>query len=505
VVLQAQRTLLLADDSLAIQKVVSLIFGDEGVQVVTAGGGAEALAQLERAVPDVVLADVHMPAPNGYELCARIKQDARTRHVPVMLLVGKYELFDEAEARACGADEVLTKPFQSIRELVSKVGGLIGGGHEQNKQAQAAREDVSPAHDEAHDAAIAALESPSHAEAEDLQPSPIFAGLDTDDESIESVPADDYLAAGRARTEDAAAEFVTNAGPFASTAAGVVGEVRNVEAAAGVAEASSFGAAAGSSAPGGYAAARFGSPQPESGFAARPPQPPSDDSLLELGDAVSARSRDAADFDDLILDIGDDTDATDAEATDSADVFEAVHVEEQTDDESPAEISPANLSNAWSDAPSIEVPPARATFVEPVIDEADAPASVEPESEVEAEAAAVAESDAVPAALETVETQDAPHAAASAATLTEVAHPEVAEPRVEVAESRTEVSESRTHAADATAGAAQFSPELVDAVARRVVELMSDRAVREIAWEVVPDLAERLIRERLAQENTRAS
>jgi hypothetical protein len=58
---------------------------------------------------------------------------------------------------------------------------------------------------------------------------------------------------------------------------------------------------------------------------------------------------------------------------------------------------------------------------------------------------------------------------------------------------------------EASAGAAQLSPEMVDAVARRVVELMSDAAVREIAWEVVPDLAERLIRERLAAENTRTS
>jgi hypothetical protein len=51
---------------------------------------------------------------------------------------------------------------------------------------------------------------------------------------------------------------------------------------------------------------------------------------------------------------------------------------------------------------------------------------------------------------------------------------------------------------------AQLSSESVDAIARRVVELLSDRVVREIAWEVVPDLAERLIRQRLEEDRTRA-
>ena len=134
VTLPTGRKLLLADDSPTVQKVVSLTFGDEGMAVTTVGSGQEALAELGREVPDVVLADVHMPPPNGYELCALIKRDERTRGVPVMLLVGSFEPFDEAEARRVGADDVLTKPFQSIRELVNKVGGLLGG-HQEEKPA----------------------------------------------------------------------------------------------------------------------------------------------------------------------------------------------------------------------------------------------------------------------------------------------------------------------------------------------------------------------------------
>ena len=119
------RKLLLADDSPTIQKVISLTFADEGLDVVAVGDGREALRMLEEgAAPDIVLADAVMPGLNGYALCERIKGDARFRHIPVMLLVGTFEPFNEAEARRVGADTYLTKPFQSIRDLVSKVGSL---------------------------------------------------------------------------------------------------------------------------------------------------------------------------------------------------------------------------------------------------------------------------------------------------------------------------------------------------------------------------------------------
>jgi CheY-like chemotaxis protein len=119
------RTLLLADDSVAIQKVIDLTFTDEGMQVITTGDGQDALEKLNQSRPDVVLADVFMPGVGGYELCKFIKQSDRFRGVPVMLLVGSFEPFDEAEAKRAGADDVVTKPFQSIRDLVSRVGLLV--------------------------------------------------------------------------------------------------------------------------------------------------------------------------------------------------------------------------------------------------------------------------------------------------------------------------------------------------------------------------------------------
>ncbi|HEV8589429.1 MAG TPA: response regulator [Pyrinomonadaceae bacterium] len=117
--------LLLADDSAAIRKVIDLTFTDEGMQVTTVGDGQDALEELNQSKPDVVLADIYMPGIDGYELCKFIKQSERFRGVPVMLLVGSFEPFDEAEAKRAGADDVVTKPFQSIRDLVSRVGSLV--------------------------------------------------------------------------------------------------------------------------------------------------------------------------------------------------------------------------------------------------------------------------------------------------------------------------------------------------------------------------------------------
>jgi CheY-like chemotaxis protein len=125
--LLAGKKLLLADDSITIQKVVDLTFADEGVTVLTVNNGREAIEKLSEFAPDIVLADVFMPQMSGYEVCEHIKQNEQFKHIPVMLLVGSFEPFDEAEARRVGANDTLTKPFQSIRNLIDKVGVLVGG------------------------------------------------------------------------------------------------------------------------------------------------------------------------------------------------------------------------------------------------------------------------------------------------------------------------------------------------------------------------------------------
>ena len=118
--------LLLADDSVTIRKVVELTFADEGVEVFSVADGDAAMQTFIEVQPDIVLVDVEMPGPNGYQICEMIKQDAATRHIPVLLLVGSFEPFDQTEAERVGADGFLTKPFHSVRELVVRVSDLLG-------------------------------------------------------------------------------------------------------------------------------------------------------------------------------------------------------------------------------------------------------------------------------------------------------------------------------------------------------------------------------------------
>lgn len=119
------RRILLADDSVTIQKVIELTFMDGDYEVRAVGNGDEAIALLDSFDPEVVIADIHMPGANGYEVARRAKAVRRDR--PVLLLVGTFEPFDEAEARASGADRHLKKPFDS-QELLQIVDDLIASG-----------------------------------------------------------------------------------------------------------------------------------------------------------------------------------------------------------------------------------------------------------------------------------------------------------------------------------------------------------------------------------------
>lgn len=122
----ASYKLLLADDSLTIQKVVELVLADERFKIKAVGDGELALAALESFKPDIILADIDMPKMNGYQLCEKIKNSTATVHIPVILLAGAFEPFDETYARTVGADDFIIKPFES-QELISKVKSLLVG------------------------------------------------------------------------------------------------------------------------------------------------------------------------------------------------------------------------------------------------------------------------------------------------------------------------------------------------------------------------------------------
>ncbi|HWM92010.1 MAG TPA: response regulator [Thermoanaerobaculia bacterium] len=117
-----RRRILLADDSVTIQKVIELTFMDEDYEVRAVSNGDDAIKALPEVDPHFVIADVHMPGANGYDVCRRSKE--RRPDVPVLLLVGTFEPFDEAQARAAGADSFLKKPFDS-QELLQRVGDYL--------------------------------------------------------------------------------------------------------------------------------------------------------------------------------------------------------------------------------------------------------------------------------------------------------------------------------------------------------------------------------------------
>jgi CheY-like chemotaxis protein len=115
--------LLLADDSVTVQKLVSLAFSDENVEIESVLNGDAAMDSIRALKPDIVLADVVMPGCNGYELCERIKNDPTIADIPVILLSGTFEPFDETEANRVKCDGHLTKPFDTS-ELIQKVQSL---------------------------------------------------------------------------------------------------------------------------------------------------------------------------------------------------------------------------------------------------------------------------------------------------------------------------------------------------------------------------------------------
>src|SRR6476661_491168 len=118
------KKILLADDSITIQKVVELTFSDGDYEVTAVNNGAKAIQKLAEMRPDIILSDIIMPEKNGYEVCEYVKSHPEYRNIPVVLLTGTFEPFDPDRADKAGCDAVVTKPFES-QSLIHKVDELI--------------------------------------------------------------------------------------------------------------------------------------------------------------------------------------------------------------------------------------------------------------------------------------------------------------------------------------------------------------------------------------------
>ncbi len=112
--------ILLADKSITIQKVVEMLFSGREYEVSCASDGETALNEAGRTLPDVVLADVDLPRIDGYSFSARLKQVPALAQTPVILMLSRDDVFDEAKAKQSGIVDNIAKPFES-QDLIGKV------------------------------------------------------------------------------------------------------------------------------------------------------------------------------------------------------------------------------------------------------------------------------------------------------------------------------------------------------------------------------------------------
>jgi CheY-like chemotaxis protein len=118
------KTVLLADDSLTIQRVVTLTFANEDVTITSVSDGDQAVESLSRTRPDLVLADIAMPGRSGYQVVEFVRSQPELSSLPVLLLAGAFDHIDEEHIRTVGADGVLTKPFEPAA-LIGQVKHLL--------------------------------------------------------------------------------------------------------------------------------------------------------------------------------------------------------------------------------------------------------------------------------------------------------------------------------------------------------------------------------------------
>jgi CheY-like chemotaxis protein len=139
------QTLLLADDSVTIQRVIELTFAEENIKVVAVSDGDEAISRIDADPPDIVLADVGMPGRSGYEVAEHVKRAPGLKHIPVLLLTGAFEPIDRDKAVEVGCDGVLAKPFEP-QLVISRVRELLGLGERPDARRDAAAEPAVVAH-----------------------------------------------------------------------------------------------------------------------------------------------------------------------------------------------------------------------------------------------------------------------------------------------------------------------------------------------------------------------
>lgn len=601
----SKRKLLLADDSITIQKVVNLTFADEGIEVIAVGDGDSAMLKINESLPDLILADVNMPGLSGYEICEQIKQNAETKDIPVILLVGSFEPFDEARAESIGANDYLTKPFQSIRQLVNKVTELLEAKAQASETAPVETEDNSWQYadtkempqEELHSANLgdAAMDDemidaehfgadsepevePQDAKTEEL-PRSFVENIEETSENEEVIyaPVDETPETetteiseseeSKEEVKETAFEIVSNEdteNEFEKELP-TLDEPEQTEESVTYTETDHFSDEA--------EEPRYAETAENSEFTPHE-TPETSETVYEFADTerdldskveeisetneiaetpqesveTSAETEVSENTDSPIYEIADETSEADEKVSSETENVEdsesktVAETSEETEESPVSEVSEESTEEVEESKDEI-VSETLQESAEPenVAETEDSPEpqetekteneQVEPVKEEVTESKASAMFDMDENLLELPPlVKTAPIAATSpqvafvsetssevAAETTQEVEEEVAEPTTETTESTAEVVEPVTETETAkvsepttesiiteqiveATGSTNITPEMIEAIAQKVAEKLSDRAIREIAWEVVPQMTELIIK-KMAEEN----
>lgn len=139
-----RRTILLADDSPTIRRLVTQTFADANFKIVEVSNGDAAIKALDEIQPNLVLTDIYMPGKNGYEVCTYIRNHPALHATPVILLVGAFDAFDDETAKQAGATANITKPFEP-GALIELVTSILPQDQEPGLESSAAEAEPKPA------------------------------------------------------------------------------------------------------------------------------------------------------------------------------------------------------------------------------------------------------------------------------------------------------------------------------------------------------------------------
>jgi chemosensory pili system protein ChpA (sensor histidine kinase/response regulator) len=115
---------LVVDDSITVRRVTQRLLERNGMRVLTARDGMDAIALLAEHVPDIILLDIEMPRMDGYEVAAHVRADARLRNIPIIMITSRVGEKHRARAIELGVDDYLGKPYQES-ELIDAIGPLV--------------------------------------------------------------------------------------------------------------------------------------------------------------------------------------------------------------------------------------------------------------------------------------------------------------------------------------------------------------------------------------------